>query len=104
MYSIMIVDDEKAIRENLAGIVNFEEYGFRLCGTARNGQDALARIPQCRPDVIFLDVCMPVMDGLAFLQELRKSKMPICPMWSCFPDTAILNMPGQPCVTAQRHI
>ena len=53
MYSIMIVDDEKAIRENFAGIINFEEYGFRVCGTARNGEDALTKIPQCCPDVIF---------------------------------------------------
>ena len=89
MYSIMIVDDEKAIRENLAGIVNFEEYGFRLCGTARNGQDALARIPKCRPDVIFLDVCMPVMDGLAFLQELHKREdtaLPYVVMLSGYSD------------------
>lgn len=74
MFSIMIVDDEKAIRENLAGIINFEEYGFKICGTAKNGEDALAKLPGCAPDVIFLDVCMPVMDGLAFLQEMHKRK------------------------------
>lgn len=74
MFSIMIVDDEKAIREYLPGIVNFEEYGFKVCGTAKNGEDALLKLAQCRPDVIFLDVCMPVMDGLTFLQEIHKSR------------------------------
>lgn len=72
MFAIMIVDDEKAIRENLAGIINFEEYGFKICGTAKNGEDALSKLSACCPDVIFLDVCMPVMDGLAFLREMHK--------------------------------
>lgn len=74
MFSVMIVDDEKAIRENLPGLINFEEFGFKVCGTAKNGADALSKLPQCCPDVVFLDVCMPVMDGLAFLKEIRKMK------------------------------
>lgn len=89
MYSIMIVDDEKAIRENFAGIINFEEYGFRVCGTARNGEDALTKIPQCCPDVIFLDVCMPVMDGLAFLKEFHSREdadLPYVVMLSGYSD------------------
>lgn len=89
MFSIMIVDDEKAIRENLPRIINFEEYGFKVCGTAKNGEDALARLSQYRPDVIFLDVCMPVMDGLAFLQEIHKmpgADLPYVVMLSGYSD------------------
>lgn len=89
MFSIMIVDDEKAIRENLPRIINFDEYGFKICGTARNGEDALAKLSQCQPDVIFLDVCMPVMDGLAFLQELHKmqsASLPYVVMLSGYSD------------------
>lgn len=89
MFTIMIVDDEKAIRENLPGIINFEEYGFKICGAAKNGRDALEKLPQCRPDVIFLDVCMPVMDGLAFLQEIHKmpeEEIPCVVMLSGYSD------------------
>ena len=78
MYSLMIVDDEKAIRENLSAIIDFESYEFKVCATAKNGQDALEKWEQFRPEVIFLDVCMPIMDGLAFLEALKKqeSNMP----------------------------
>ena len=43
MYTVMIVDDEKAIRDSLPVVINFEMYGFRICQTARNGQDALEK-------------------------------------------------------------
>lgn len=43
MYTVMIVDDEKAIRDSLPAVINFEMYGFRVCQTARNGQDALKK-------------------------------------------------------------
>ena len=46
MYTVMIVDDEKAIRDSLPAVINFEMYGFRVCQTARNGQDALEKIRQ----------------------------------------------------------
>lgn len=89
MFSVMIVDDEKAIRENLPRIINFEEFGFKVCQTAKNGEDALEKLPQCRPDVIFLDVCMPVMDGLAFLREIHKrqdTNLPFVVMLSGYSD------------------
>lgn len=73
MYSIMIVDDEKTIRETLPQAVNFEQHGFRVCATARNGEDALEKTGQFQPDVVLLDVCMPVLDGLGYLKKLHES-------------------------------
>ena len=52
MYTVMIVDDEKAIRDSLPAVINFEMYGFCVCQTARNGQDALEKIRQQHPDVL----------------------------------------------------
>lgn len=72
MFQVMIVDDEKAIRENLPAIIDFESHGFKVCATAKNGEDALEKLESFRPDVIFLDVCMPVMDGLTFLGKLQE--------------------------------
>lgn len=74
MYTIMIVDDEMAIRENLPKAILFEEHGFRVISKAKNGQDAFDLLPKVKPDVILLDVAMPTLDGLGFLEKLRNSE------------------------------
>lgn len=74
MYSVMVVDDEKAIRENLARLVPFEEEGFLLCATAVNGEDALQKLKLYAPDLILLDVSMPVLDGIGFLKEMKRGE------------------------------
>lgn len=89
MYSIMIVDDEKTIRESLPQAVSFEQYGFRVCATARNGEDALEKTGQFQPDVVLLDVCMPVLDGLGYLRKLHengKIRLPYVVMLSGYSD------------------
>lgn len=72
MFSILLVDDEKAIREYLPQAIPFEQHGFAVKDTAMNGQEALEKLPSVQPDLILLDVRMPVMDGLEFLNQLRK--------------------------------
>jgi two-component system response regulator YesN len=74
MFSIMIVDDEMSIRENMAKAIPFEESGFTVCATATNGKEALDKMQEIKPDLILLDVCMPILDGLGFLEELRGSR------------------------------
>ncbi|MBX6377875.1 MAG: response regulator, partial [Clostridia bacterium] len=49
------------------------EDGFQVVGTARNGLEALALVSALRPDVVTLDVEMPVLDGLSTLERLMKS-------------------------------
>lgn len=89
MYSVMIVDDEKAIRENLPHAVDFEGHGFRVFSVAKNGKDALEKFLETPVDIVFLDICMPVMDGLGFLKELsikKELKMPYVIMLSGYSD------------------
>ncbi len=74
MYSILLVDDEKSIREHLTKAIPFEEHGFAVISTALNGKEAMEKLPVVRPDLILLDVRMPVMDGLKFLKLLRCSE------------------------------
>ncbi len=69
MQSILIVDDEKSIRESLTGILQDE--GFQPT-TAENGEEALARIREDKPDLILLDIWMPGMDGLETLTKIRE--------------------------------
>lgn len=65
---VLVVDDEPDLRELVA--LTLADAGFEV-GTARDGRDALARIAEHRPDIILLDMMMPVMDGRALCAELR---------------------------------
>lgn len=88
MYQIMIADDEKTIRESLAQAVDFESCGFQVCAMAKNGADALEKYRVFHPDVILLDVCMPILDGLEFLSCLQKEEnnMPYITILSGYSD------------------
>ena len=65
---VLVVDDDPDIRELL--FTALEDEGFEVV-PAGNGQEALAIIETFRPDVIVLDLMMPVMDGWQFAAELR---------------------------------
>jgi DNA-binding response OmpR family regulator len=65
---VLVVDDDPDIRELL--FTALEDEGFEVV-PAGNGQEALAIIKTFRPDVIILDLMMPVMDGWQFARELR---------------------------------
>lgn len=65
---ILIVEDETALCDLLADVLDAEGHVARK---AAHGLDALHLISQRRPDLIFLDMMMPVMDGWQFLTELR---------------------------------
>ncbi len=71
MYTFMIADDEKAIRESIPKVIDFERYGFKLCGTARDGREALEKTIELHPNLVLLDIRMPNLDGLGYLRELR---------------------------------
>jgi two-component system chemotaxis response regulator CheB len=68
---VLVVDDSAAIRRLLRSLLETDP-GLTVVGTAANGQSALDQIPELKPDVVTLDIEMPVMDGLACLRELRK--------------------------------
>ena len=63
---VLIVEDEEAIREVIADVL--QDRGFRVM-SASNGAEALRRLEQARPDVMVLDLLMPVMHGWAFMEE-----------------------------------
>jgi CheY-like chemotaxis protein len=64
--TVLIVEDEAVIREVLADL--FEERGFHVL-LAANGAEALVRLDTSRPDVMVLDLLMPVMHGWAFMES-----------------------------------
>ncbi len=66
---ILIIDDEQPLREILCDTLKKE--GF-TCLEAVNGKEGLTLALQEQPDVILLDVAMPVMDGIEMLKKLRE--------------------------------
>ncbi len=75
MTKILLVDDMAVFREPIAASLRVE--GFEVI-CAENGQEALDEIRRERPDVVLLDVAMPVMDGLQVLQALHEQpRMPM---------------------------
>ncbi|MGC1463287.1 MAG: chemotaxis response regulator protein-glutamate methylesterase [Terracidiphilus sp.] len=75
---ILVVDDSAVMRSLLRSVVSSDST-LEVAGTAADGASALSGLALNRPDLILLDVEMPVMDGLVTLKELRKQghKMPV---------------------------
>lgn len=76
--TVLVADDNRTIRKMLSAA--FLSDGFKKCGEAANGREALALAKQINPDVIILDLSMPVMNGITAASELRK----------VFPNTPIV--------------
>lgn len=73
----VLVCDDSALMRNLIGRIVDETTGLKVCGKAENGQDLLDKIPQCNPDVILLDIEMPVMNGVEFLKKRKEQKIKV---------------------------
>lgn len=68
--TVLVVDDNPGIRRAVCRA--FLSDGFGVCGEADNGQEALDQAKRLKPDLIVLDLSMPVMNGLQAAPELRK--------------------------------
>lgn len=75
---ILIVDDASVFRLTLTRQLE-KEKGFTVAGSAKNGEEALKMIRELLPDVVILDLEMPVMDGLRTLEELKKLRPAVNP-------------------------
>ncbi len=71
MRKVMIVDDEMLARKMLRESIVWEEYGYTVISEAQNGKEALEKIKELSPDVVFVDIKMPVMDGLEMLRQMN---------------------------------
>src|SRR5437762_654039 len=72
---LVIADDHPVV---LAGLASYlaSENDFEITARAVNGEDALRAVRHFRPDVLVLDLRMPVKDGLAVMRELKEEKSP----------------------------
>jgi two-component system, NarL family, response regulator len=68
---VLIADDHRLFAEALEAILG-SEGRIDVVGLARDGQEAVALFQQMSPDLVLMDIAMPVMDGLAATREIRK--------------------------------
>ncbi len=95
---ILVIDDEKDIGEAIAA--HFVEEGHFIVDVATNGREGLEKIHAEKPDIIILDIFMPVMDGMTFLSALRDGEgerseraVPVILMTGCYMENLMKELP-----------
>lgn len=72
MYRVMIIDDEMAARRLLQVSIDWKSHDMELVGEAASGIEAINIIDELRPDIVFVDISMPFMNGIEFIQLATK--------------------------------
>ncbi len=68
MYRVLLADDEPIILSGLQSMLSWERLDCVVCGTARNGRQALELVESRRPDIVICDINMPLLTGLELLE------------------------------------
>lgn len=84
MYRVILVDDEPIIVEGLSRSVPWEKWNCRVVAAAHNGLEGKQVIEKENPDIVFMDICMPELDGLAMIAAIN----------SQFPDLEVCVLTG----------
>lgn len=71
-YKILIADDNGPLRLRIRSLL--EEQGFEICGEASNGRGAIEKVAQLGPDLVILNISMPVMNGIDALPEILRRR------------------------------
>lgn len=82
MYRVMLIDDEISARSLLKASINWNELNMEVVGEASSGIEAINIIDEIRPDIAFVDINMPFMNGIEFTEVATKR----------YPDLAIIIM------------
>lgn len=79
MLKLLIVDDEPLVQAGIKSMLNWEEYGVTVVGTASNGAAAYEMIQKHAPELVITDIKMPVMSGLELAQKCyeEERKLPV---------------------------
>ncbi|HEX8672115.1 MAG TPA: LytTR family DNA-binding domain-containing protein [Longimicrobium sp.] len=85
---VLIADDEALARERIRSLL-VPETGFRVVGEAENGAAAAAAVRELSPDLVFLDIQMPGLDGFGVVEEVGVRNMPLTVFVTAFDQHAI---------------
>ena len=81
---VVLVDDEIMIREGFKKLFNWEEHDCQVVGEASDGMEALTVIEKLLPDIVIMDINIPIMNGLKVIQTCRLR----------YPDMAFIIVSG----------
>ena len=80
---VLLVDDHATLRVALRGLLN-EVPGFEVVGECDNGAGAIDAVAECKPDLVLMDINMPVMDGIEATLEIKRA----------YPDVRVVGLSG----------
>ncbi len=78
---VLLVDDHKILRQSLRSMIEDCDY-MEVVGEASNGLEAIQAVPVSKPDVVVMDINMPVMNGIEATKRIKAD----------FPDTAVIGL------------
>jgi two-component system LytT family response regulator len=85
---VLVIDDEPPARKKLTMLLR-QEPGIEIVGEASNGIEAVAAIEEYRPDVVFLDIQMPGMNGFEVLEAIDREHMPLVVFVTAYDQHAV---------------
>jgi DNA-binding NarL/FixJ family response regulator len=90
---VVLIDDQELVRAGLRGILR-ERFGFDIVGECSDGSAALATVRDSNPDVVLMDVRMPVLDGIGATLQLRAEHptVPVLALTTFDDDEALAGM------------
>ena len=93
MIRVLLVDDQELIRAGLRGILR-QRYGFTIVGECGDGNSVLATVRHTQPQVVLMDVRMPLVDGVAATRQLRAEHetVPVMALTTFDDDAALAGM------------
>jgi DNA-binding NarL/FixJ family response regulator len=92
MMRIILADDHRIILDGLEQLLK-RETGFQVVATCTTGDEALAAVRQHKPDVLVLDVNMPVKDGMSVLRDIKQESLPtrVVLLTAALEDAAVIE-------------
>lgn len=93
-FSVLVVEDEKLIARNISRSIQRVNSSFEVVAIASNGEEALAITDELLPNVVFTDICMPIMVGWSWLKGSVKNTILLCVSYSAV--IMILHMRKKP--------
>lgn len=85
---VLIVDDEPLARRGIRQLLETET-DFEIAGEAANGQEAISSIETYAPDLVFLDIQMPLLDGFSFVEKIGAKNLPEIVFVTAYDEHAI---------------
>lgn len=75
MIHVLIIEDEPAIARGLSLLITKNYPDFQISGICKNGRDGLQKILELKPELVFTDITMPVMNGLDMIEEVQRNHL-----------------------------